>query len=167
MTFWFEIIKSTSDSLLFGSKSLFLFWFITFWLEIVAITSDSWLFCSKSSFPLPIQDFLVRNHCFLFGFRICWFEIIVFSSDSWRFGSKSLPRFAFWWLHRVERISRNKSRFFIMRIRCLWREQWPFKVSKRISRRMRDIFRQRWRQGWLLNLCFYVWSAFGRWLFLS
>ena len=26
-----------------------------------------------------------------------------------------------------------------MQIRCLWREQWPFKVSKRISRRMRDI----------------------------
>ena len=28
---------------------------------------------------------------------------------------------------------------FIMQIRWLWREQWPFKVSKRISRRMRDI----------------------------
>ena len=27
-----------------------------------------------------------------------------------------------------------------MQIRCLWREQWPFKVSKRSSRRMRDIF---------------------------
>ena len=29
---------------------------------------------------------------------------------------------------------------FIMQIRWLWREQWPFKVSKIISRRMRDIF---------------------------
>ena len=28
---------------------------------------------------------------------------------------------------------------FIMQIRCLWCEQWPFKVSKRTSRRMRDI----------------------------
>ena len=29
---------------------------------------------------------------------------------------------------------------FIMQIRCLWREQWPFKVNKRFFRRMRDIF---------------------------
>ncbi len=29
---------------------------------------------------------------------------------------------------------------FKMQIRCLWREQWPFKVRNRISCRMRDIF---------------------------
>ena len=35
---------------------------------------------------------------------------------------------------------KDQSSLFIMQIRWLWREQWPFKVSKRISRRMRDIF---------------------------
>ena len=34
---------------------------------------------------------------------------------------------------------KDQSSLFIMQIRWLWREQWPFKVSKRISRRMRDI----------------------------
>ena len=33
----------------------------------------------------------------------------------------------------------EESSLFIMQIRWLWREQWPFKVSKIISRRMRDI----------------------------
>ena len=34
----------------------------------------------------------------------------------------------------------GQSSFFIMQIRWLWREQWPFKVSTRNSRRMRDIW---------------------------
>ncbi len=34
----------------------------------------------------------------------------------------------------------SRRALFIVQIRWLWREQWPFKVSKRISRRMRDIF---------------------------